>query len=428
MKHPFSRILSLAITLLAAGVAYAASPLPAPSGPYAVGRTEFYWVDPSRPDAQNPGRHRELAVWVWYPAAPQAGAATAQWMPGKWGQLYSSEMAARSPLLAGGGDIVSGVHTHAYEDAPLASARKRYPVLMFEPGLGVAPLVYATLLEDAASHGYIVVGVTPTYYTRYSVLSGGRVAVPHVENPGRLPRLSRKRTAEFDHPIRVEGQIAYTNMDARKARAMIDQYQSHMHSLLRAAFPDWVRDMVFSLDQVAKLNSQKGGRFAGRIDLAHVGAFGHSFGGAAALQAAKEDPRITAAITLDGTPIGSVMTAGLPKPLLNFRHHNSREPAMSASETGQWASLMRSARPGYWITLDGTGHPSFSDEMTVMTSIGAGPPGPPPGRLLPPAQALRIISTYVDAFFDEYLKGEKSTLLSGPSPKYPGISFVTDPR
>jgi len=63
------------------------SPLPAPAGPYGVGRTEFDWVDTSRPDPDSPSGHREIAVWLWYPASPKHGAEAAEWMPGKWGEL-----------------------------------------------------------------------------------------------------------------------------------------------------------------------------------------------------------------------------------------------------------------------------------------------------------------------------------------------------
>ncbi|HVF61180.1 MAG TPA: hypothetical protein VNJ70_15340 [Thermoanaerobaculia bacterium] len=36
--------------------------LPAPTGPFAVGRASSVW-------AGGPGTGRELAVWIWYPAA-----------------------------------------------------------------------------------------------------------------------------------------------------------------------------------------------------------------------------------------------------------------------------------------------------------------------------------------------------------------------
>src|SRR5207247_9787550 len=39
-----------------------------PTGPYAVGRMEFDWIDQSRPDPFVSGKqNRELDVFVWYP-------------------------------------------------------------------------------------------------------------------------------------------------------------------------------------------------------------------------------------------------------------------------------------------------------------------------------------------------------------------------
>src|SRR5947208_373580 len=79
------------------GQATPQNPLPAPTGPYAVGRTQFDWVDPSRADTANPGGHREIVVWVWYPAAlrPAVKPKPTEWMPGKWGEFYWSDFLSR---------------------------------------------------------------------------------------------------------------------------------------------------------------------------------------------------------------------------------------------------------------------------------------------------------------------------------------------
>jgi predicted dienelactone hydrolase len=61
------------------------SPLPAPTGPYQVGRTEFDWVDPSRPDPESPSGHREIVVCLWYPASPKKGGRSGRMDAGKMG-------------------------------------------------------------------------------------------------------------------------------------------------------------------------------------------------------------------------------------------------------------------------------------------------------------------------------------------------------
>src|SRR5436309_727411 len=51
--------------------------LPAPMGPFAVGRTIYSWADDGASDPLAPvsGTRRELLVWIWYPAAAGQSAA-----------------------------------------------------------------------------------------------------------------------------------------------------------------------------------------------------------------------------------------------------------------------------------------------------------------------------------------------------------------
>jgi dienelactone hydrolase len=52
--------------------------------------------------------------------------------------------------------------------------------------------------------------------------------------------------------------------------------------------------------------------FRGRIDLARLGVFGHSIGGATALLIAAGDTTIRGAIDIDGDAMGNVLTGSAP--------------------------------------------------------------------------------------------------------------------
>src|SRR4051794_28117247 len=103
-RRPVSRRW-LAVALLASATARVSagaqtrrqSPLPRPRGEYAVGRTQFDWTDESRVDAESPTGHREIVVWVWYPAASRSSADAVEWMPGKWGELFWADYTAGHP-------------------------------------------------------------------------------------------------------------------------------------------------------------------------------------------------------------------------------------------------------------------------------------------------------------------------------------------
>src|SRR5215469_14586976 len=94
------RILAVivAVVLLASGgyVGYVAIrraqtvTLPAPTGPYPIGRLQFDWTDRGRTDplAPAPGIPRELSVWLWYPAPRHTGGPVAPYLPDGWAQLH----------------------------------------------------------------------------------------------------------------------------------------------------------------------------------------------------------------------------------------------------------------------------------------------------------------------------------------------------
>jgi dienelactone hydrolase len=385
--YAVSKRLSLVLCCLAgtAGPARAntPSPLPAPTGPYQVGRTEFDWVDKSRPDPDSPGGHREIVVWLWYPASPKNEAEAAEWMPGKWGELLlpdylSTRKWSGSTLSEVEAELkkhpVRTIRTHAYPDAPfLHGEKKKFPVLLFEPGFGMLPFFYATLIEDLASHGYVVAGTIPTYYTHYNVFSNGRVS----------------HTFKSTH----------TN----------------------ASLPFWTGDLIFTLNQLEKLSSDGASQFHERLDFTRVGAFGHSFGGAASVQVAKDDPRVRAALDLDGTLVGEVVESGLLKPFLMFDH-----PHPGERDYHRDAVVFRDAKPAYRLILAGSTH-SFSGDFGFLPFIPTGAKQAAFGTI-DPARALVVAKAYVGAFFGEYLEGRKSPLLSGPSPEYPEITFETNKK
>ena len=74
----------------------------------------------------------------------------------------------------------------------------------------------------------------------------------------------------------------------------------------------WSSDMGFAVDQLERLNaSDVSGRFLGRLEMQRLGVFGHSLGGAEALQFCHDDSRCKAGIDIDGAPFGSVVREGV---------------------------------------------------------------------------------------------------------------------
>ena len=96
--------------------------LPKPSGPYAVGTKNLYFVDASRPESftSDPDDHREVAIRLWYPAImPKDGKPVGliENTP-ELASIYSSY----SPLPATVFDSLSSIETHSYRGADILEA------------------------------------------------------------------------------------------------------------------------------------------------------------------------------------------------------------------------------------------------------------------------------------------------------------------
>jgi dienelactone hydrolase len=407
MSKPSCLLVALAVMLTGvAGSANAAptlSLLPMPTGSYAVGRKFFDWIDESRSDTESPNGHRELVVWVWYPASPVAGARPGELFPGKWGDLFRSSFAKLVPgsVAEEKKHPIHTITTHAFPDAPIRSGSEAYPVVVFVPGGGDEPLEYASIIEDLVSHGYIVAGIVPTHYSGSSVFSDGRV--PSERNLSDGP------------------------------------------TVLAAALPVIVGDVAFTLDRLTQLNAGTNSMFGDRLALDHTGVLGHSLGAAASLEASRQESRLKAVIAVDGTTFGDAVT-GPAKPVLVMNSDMS-----NAMLGNPYAGMLSSAKPGYRIVLAGSTHAFCMDvgllpllppderrakDLPAMPMPAGGPmlrrpdgadkgvkmKAPIVGSI-DPARALAITAAYVEAFFGQYLKGQSTSLLQRPSPDYPEVSF-----
>lgn len=350
--------------------------LPAPTGAFAVGRAAFDWTDAARPAlfSANDRVGRELVIWLWYPAAPAPGAPTAPYVPLQWARLRDAEHGAGAVLF----QASDSVRIHAIADAPVAPQRPRYPVLILEPGMGRLPTDYTSLAEELASHGYVVAGITPTYSANTVVFPDGRV-------------VRSVRDAQIE-----------SSEDREAGNRLVDV---------------WGDDVTFTLDQLTALARDAASRFAGKLDLDHVGLLGHSFGGATALDVCQRERRCAAAVDLDGSPFGAVEQTGLGKPIMCILSEPPSEDDLAMLRRAAAATPQGSA---YLLAIAGTRHFNFADDAVMLSPLRLfGLLGPIDGT-----RGLQITRDYVRAFFDTFLLGSSTPFLRGMSGLYPEVRSV----
>jgi dienelactone hydrolase len=355
--------------------------LPPPTGSYAIGTQILPLVNehPQAEGAAGADGKRALMIQIWYPASPSK-APIAPYRIRKETTLLSSYQAV--------------VPTHARWNAPFATAQGPFPVLLLNPAWTGRRTYYMYLVEELVSHGYIVVGIDHTG-------NSGPIAFPdgHVDPPA------------ADNGL---------DFDARTIEE-VNSYGARAQKIQ-------VEDDRFVLDQLAIWNQQPGNFYNGRFDMQRMGAFGHSFGGSVSAEIALEDPRIKAALDLDGSFWGPVQGHGIAKPLMmieedypQFTPQDLKENHADAAEYAfdQSDDLTMSRSNGYRAVLHGSTHVSFTDRSLFSpfkreSGLGS----------IPALREYAIIRAYTVAFFNKALKGIDSPLLSPENKTVPEATFI----
>jgi pimeloyl-ACP methyl ester carboxylesterase len=171
-----------------------------------------------------------------------------------------------------------------------------------------------------------------------------------------------------------------------------------------------LRDVRFVVDELVGLNSRTASPFAGHLDTASIALAGHSLGGLTALQAAQRDPRIRAAVFIDGL----VPESGFEitdKPVLILDAGRER---WSDDERHLWNQLQG---PRFAVNLQNAEHVAPTD--AVWLARGAIRTGG-----MSPEKTVAAVREFVAAFLDTELQGRPlDALLTRRSPTYPGVDI-----
>jgi predicted dienelactone hydrolase len=356
--------------------------LRAPTGHYRAGTVRLHLVDPARIDPTSPSHGlREIMVQIWYPATGTRGFPSTPYLT----PLAAAHFLASYNVPPG----TTLPQTTGRAGAPVDRRHGPYPVVLYSPGGGTDGALDTGLVEDLVSHGYVVVTMDDTNDS------------PEVEFPG--------------------GRLVVGTFESNTLAEALEAQQ------IRAA------DARFVLDELTVLNN--GGNpdaehaplpagLADSLDLSRVGMFGWSVGGAASAQAMHDDPRIKAAINMDGTFWGPLAQEGVNRPFLlltGSEHTEQNDPSLASF-------LTASTGPKLHLALANSQHPTFSDfeelvrELAQALGLTSDQVAATVGTI-DPKTAVTDERAYIRAFFDKYLRNRDNHLLDGPSPRFPDISF-----
>jgi pimeloyl-ACP methyl ester carboxylesterase len=231
-------------------------------------------------------------------------------------------------------------------------------------------------VEDLASRGYVVLGVTHP----------GGAAVTLYPDGRSIPLATRFSETDAETVINQE-----VNTWVQDLKDVVDAL----------ARPDWL------------------GAASPHLDLTHIVLAGHSLGGTAAVRAACADNRVAAAIALEGKARRpDKKPEPINKPVMHMiGGYNRLELEGSQYDVNGEGTL-------YEVILNGAGHTSFSDVVYVYRNFADSAWKARHRYELDPARAIQITRDYMAAFLDHVFAGTPSVLLKPIS----YAAYVDNPR
>jgi dienelactone hydrolase len=353
--------------------------LPRPTGNYRIGTRIVHLTDWTQADNSFPSHHRELMVQVWYPALPSGEqlAAYRRWRETTWLSSYDAVL-----------------KTHSYENAPMAAEGTPFSIVLFNPAWEGERTQNTFQAEDLASHGFVVIAIDHT----------------HNSMPVAFP----------------DGQILFST-ESRSVSDLSGETFAQQMAFADAELNREVRDDEFVLSAFAAFDADRDSSdpWSGKLDFTHVGALGHSFGGAVSIALCERDPRVKSAINMDGWIFGALQPEDTHKPLMVMydsgwpfnqqvvkQERASRDPSdvLDILDLDKLTQLLPQSG-GYILGFPDTGHMNFTDRALYSPFEYFTDCGP-----ANPMVVHKTINAYTTAFFEETLRGKHEELLHRASP------------
>ena len=359
--------------------------IPAPDGPYQVGTMAFELTDTSRREIYSgKDEPRRFQIQVWYPSEASPSEPRASWMA--HAEILAPAIATYFELPPFSLDHLSLVKIPAHEESDVATSSHGYPVILFSHGWNGFNAQNSDQALQLASHGYVVIGLQHTYGALVTVFSDGTIAK---NNPTALP--AGAPTEEYE--------IA--------ARKLVDQ---------------WVGDLGFTLDFMELQNNNPNSPFYTSLDLASVGAYGHSTGGGAAIQFCGTDTRCKSLLGMDPfiRPVSiEVLENGVSQPAFFMFSQGWADDLDSRNNQLFNEVIPKVSKSLGVVSIDGTTHTDFTD-IPLLSPLAplVGLKGPINGK-----RVVAIVNDYLLSFFDTTLKDEPTHLFDNQINKYQEVRF-----
>lgn len=331
--------------------------LPEPTGNFDVGTVVVDFIDDNRIETlSKTSGNRKIAVQFWYPS-----------------------------------DRKGKVVKYDIEGAQISNEQQEYPLVIFSHGAFGMRMSNASTCRELASHGYVVASIDHAYQAFYTSFANGKSAIVNNEF------LNEAIGVQLDD---IKGQEAF----------------DITHSWLDLRTKDI--ELVINSIKVGNLGTS-GEILKGHMDLNNIGLFGHSLGGAASAEVARNREDVKAAIVIDGTMIGDIKGLNsdnseiitekdFNKPLmLMYGALFQEDEGKNDAYLPNIKAYNNSKNAAYSLCIKDSGHLNFTDLPRISPflakKLGVGE--------IDSFECIKIVNDYSLAFFDKHIKNQENSLL-----------------
>jgi len=345
--------------------------IPVKTGDYEVGTTCFSFFDKSQDEViGNKEGNRRISIRMYYPTDK------ASVMDMKKSFIFSE--AKKTALKKSYFITVKDEENTAdyYYDAPI-SVKEKFPLILFNHGMGAYIEANTYLCIELASHGYIIASIGHNYDALETDFDDGSYT------------FMDKKQKLFVQPIITSmKQLKLSKMngtDEEKANAF-DEFQRKHAPYVMDRINVWYKDTLSSLEKIKE-------KYSSYIDFTNgIGADGHSFGGDLAYKLCHDCDDISCGINLDGALFGDYQGKIMKKPFFQITNQTNK-----SMET---RSLINSKSDVYLAVYQKTAHLSYTDVKfyaNISSMVGK----------IDSKFLFETLSSLNLKFFDKYLKNRE---------------------
>ena len=374
--------------------------LPSPSGKYFVGITYLSFIDDNRKELfdNKQESNREITVKVWYPSDNESNS-----------EPYfldaESEFAMKYLQFP---EIFKNLKTNSNRDVPMSSKENKYPILIFSHGFGEHYSQNTILMEELASHGYIIFSISHHYECKFSSFPDGRLKYIDM-NSLRFQKIMQ----EMQSPKAMELMQKMYNASNDEERIQVFVETSNVLPTALIETPKyWAEDISFFMDQLEGMNNEHK-IFKEKLNLDRIGVFGMSMGGIASTEICITDKRVKTCVSIDGGLNGSALAKEIQIPLMFL--NSKRFLGYGKIFTS------KSKMDCYSLSVKDSDHYNFSDYSIYPVPAIRFFLGSIDGN-----KTIEIMNVIVLAFFDKYLKEKQEIDLIEQAKKYTEIEIATN--